>query len=59
MGGIAFKLNGHDAKAGASPAKCDLLAYILQRAGIKDVFKDTPPSADFTIWHRKLKKGVS
>lgn len=59
MGAVAFKLNGHDVKTGASPAKCDLMTYVLERAGIKDVFKDATPRNGFSIWHRRLKKGVS
>ena len=56
MGAIAFKLNGHDKKPAASAAKCGLASHILERASIKDVFKDTAVAADFTIWHRRLKK---
>jgi hypothetical protein len=56
MGAIAFNLNGHDKKPNASPAKCELSSYVLERAKIKDVFKSTAVSADFTIWHRRLKK---
>jgi hypothetical protein len=56
MGAIAFKLNGHDKKPNASKAKCELASYILESAKIKDVFKSTAVAADFTIWHRRLKK---
>ena len=59
IGGIAYRLNGHDKKEKASPAKSELSAYILERAKIADPFKDTVRVADFTIWHRKLRKGVS
>jgi hypothetical protein len=55
IGGLAYRLNGHDKKEKASPAKSDLASYILQRAKITDPFKDTARSADFTIWHRKLR----
>jgi hypothetical protein len=59
-GGLAYRLNGHDKKTGASPAKCDLSAHILERAKIVDPFKDTKRDATFSIWHRRLKKrGVS
>jgi hypothetical protein len=52
--GLAYRLNGHDKKE-TSPAKSELSAYILERAKIVDPFKDTARSADFTIWHRKLR----
>ncbi|SRR6266508_779293 len=55
VGGIAYRLNGHDKKPGASPAKCELSSYILDCAKIKDPFKDTARAADFTIWHRRLR----
>src|ERR1700730_1335582 len=47
-GSLAFKLNGHDKKPGASVAKCELATHILARAKVADVFKDTAVSADFT-----------
>ena len=56
IGGIAYRLNGHDMEPGASPAKSELSSYILDRAGVKDPFKDTAPADSFTIWHRRLKK---
>jgi len=56
VGGIAFKLNGHDKKKGASEAKREFAAYILARAKVADSFRDTAFSAGFTIWHRKLKR---
>jgi hypothetical protein len=55
IGGLAYRLNGHDKKKDASPAKSELSAYILERAKIADPFKDTARAADFTIWHRKLR----
>jgi Protein of unknown function (DUF3800) len=55
IGGLAYRLNGHDKKESASPAKSELSAYILERAKIVDPFEDTARSADFTIWHRKLR----
>jgi hypothetical protein len=54
-GSLAFKLNGHDKKQGASVAKCELATHILGRAKVADVFKDTAVSANFTIWHRRLR----
>lgn len=56
MGALAFKLNDHDKKPGASAAKCELADYILKKAGIADPFKDTATSGTFTIWHRRLRK---
>lgn len=55
IGAIAFKLNGHDKKEGASPAKCELADYIFERAKITDIFKSTAPAAEFTVWHRRLR----
>jgi len=55
IGGLAYRLNGHDKKENASAAKSDLSAHILERAQIADPFKDTARSADFTIWHRQLR----
>ncbi len=55
IGGLAYRLNGHDKKENASPAKSELSAHILERANIVDPFKDTARSADFTIWHRRLR----
>ncbi len=55
IGGVAYRLNGHDKKENASPAKSDLSAYILERAQITNPFKDTARCADFTIWHRQLR----
>jgi hypothetical protein len=54
VGGLAYRLNGRHEEVDASPAKCDLSSYILNSAGIKDVFKDTARAAGFTIWHRRL-----
>lgn len=55
IGALAYKLNGHDKLPGASPAKTELSAYILNRAGIADVTKDTAISGPFTLWHRQLR----
>jgi transposase len=53
-GAIAYRHNGHDLAANASPAKTDLSKYILRRAGIADVMRDTAIGGKFTVWHRKL-----
>jgi hypothetical protein len=58
-GALAFVLNGHDKAENASPSKIALSKYILDRAGIVDVRKDTVRAATFTVWHRRLKGGVS
>lgn len=55
LGGLAYRVNGHRAVAGASPAKCELSDHILQRAGIRDVMRDTAMRGKFTIWHRQLR----
>lgn len=54
-GALAWKLNGHENKPNASPAKTKLANHILERAKITDVFKDTSVAGKFTIWHRQLK----
>lgn len=56
IGAIAWNLNGHANRANASPAKEELSAYILKRAGIRDAKRDTARSGKFTIWHRQLRK---
>lgn len=55
LGGLAYRLNGHRHTATASPSKCELSDYILHRAGVSDVFRDTTRSGRFTIWHRQLR----
>jgi Protein of unknown function (DUF3800) len=55
VGGIAYRLNGHDKAPNASSAKSELSSYILGCAGIQDAFKDTARAADFSIWHRRLR----
>jgi Protein of unknown function (DUF3800) len=60
IGGIAYRLNGHDKALNAALAKDELSSYILRCAGVSDPFKDTAQAADFTIWHRRLRlKNVS
>lgn len=54
-GAIAYALNGHALVPGASPAKSALSAYVLESAGITDVFADTARRGKFTLWHRRLK----
>jgi Protein of unknown function (DUF3800) len=55
LGAIAFRLNGHRGRQGASPAKCELSDFVLARAGISDVIRDTAISGRFTLWHRRLR----
>ena len=55
LGAIAFNLNGHHHKDGASRAKIDLMRHVLHRAGIQDPDSDTSRTGKFTIWHRKLR----
>lgn len=54
-GAIAYHVNGHILKEGASPAKCDLARHILVRAGIRNPMIDTSIGGKFTIWHRQLR----
>lgn len=54
-GAIAYRQNGHHTLDGASPAKTELSAYILKRAGISNPSIDTDRRGKFTIWHRKLR----
>jgi hypothetical protein len=55
IGALAFRLNGHHLKKGASATKRELADHILARANIHDVFIDTAVAGKFTIWHRQLK----
>lgn len=57
IGAIAFRLNGHDRAPDASPAKLELSNYILERARVADVTRDTFVMGRFTIWHRQLRPG--
>lgn len=54
-GAVAFCVNKHGEKEGASPAKIKLANYILQQAGVADCLVDTSKTGKFTIWHRQLK----
>jgi hypothetical protein len=56
IGAIAFKLNGHGNVPGASVAKCEMCDYVLGKAGIRNVFKDTSVFGKFTVWHRQLRR---
>jgi hypothetical protein len=55
IGALAFRLNRHDQKPDASPAKLELSRHILNRARITDVSQDTAPKGKFTVWHRALR----
>ena len=57
-GALAYELNGHRKESDASPAKASFSDHIRYRAGIRDVFRDTPIWGKFTVWHRQL-RGVS
>ena len=54
LGGVAYQLNGHFDKPGASPPKRTLSKHITDLAGIHDVTIDTPMRGKFTLWHRRL-----
>ncbi len=55
IGALAYRLNRHHLKDGASPIKVQLSQHILDRANIRDVYRDTPVGGKFTIWHRRLR----
>lgn len=55
IGAVAFHLNGHRKVAGASPAKCWLSDYILDKARVLDPARDTAVKGKFTIWHRQMR----
>lgn len=55
IGALAYRLNNHHQKDGASEAKGELSEYILRRANIKDVNLDTSVAGKFTVWHRRLR----
>jgi hypothetical protein len=54
-GALAFLHNGHHVATNASPAKVELAAYILEKAGVSDPTRDTAIRRRFTIWHRVLR----
>lgn len=54
-GALAYRLNGHDGKPNASPAKTALSQHVLDRAGIGNVYQDTAKAGRFTVWHRVLR----
>lgn len=56
IGALAYRLNAHHLREGASPAKTELSQYVLSRASIRDVFRDTSVAGRFTVWHRRLRK---
>lgn len=56
IGAIAYKLNGHDKRPGASPAKISMADYVLAKAGVQNPFSDTKRFGKFTIWHRQLRQ---
>ena len=51
-------MNGHAKAKDASPAKIELSEYVLNRAGIADIAKGTARMGQFTVWPRRLRKGV-
>jgi hypothetical protein len=54
-GGLAFRINGHYDKIGASPSKKALCDHLLWCARLGTVTKDTTNSGKYTIWHRQLR----
>lgn len=56
-GAIGYELNNCHKKKDASIYKKEMMVYIMERAGLKTFWKNTPPYAhSFSIWHLKLKK---
>ena len=55
IGGLAYRLNRHAAKPGASQPKTELSEYIIERAKIRDLSRDTAIAGKFTVWHRRLR----
>lgn len=55
IGAMAYRLNQHHKKEGASLAKTEFSQYILERAKIQDIYRDTNVSGKFTVWHRRLR----
>lgn len=53
LGGIAYQLNGHIEKSGASAPKCALSKHITSLANISNIENDTSFSGKFTLWHRQ------
>jgi hypothetical protein len=54
LGGVAYHVNGHRQKGGASAAKCELSDFVLKMMGITDVSRDTAIRGRFTMWRRQL-----
>lgn len=54
IGALAYKLNGWREVASGNKTKKALCDYILQRAKIGDVFKNTPPRWPIGIFHRNF-----
>jgi Protein of unknown function (DUF3800) len=52
IGALAYRLNGHYQKPEANPAKKVLCDFILTKARITDVFRQTIFSRQLTFWHR-------
>ncbi|MCO5092030.1 DUF3800 domain-containing protein [Bosea sp. (in: a-proteobacteria)] len=55
LGSVAFHVNGHRQKEGASPHKSELSDHILRLARVRDAMRDTAMAGRFTIWHRQLR----
>ena len=57
LGAIGFQKNGYDLVAGSSAAKRNLMAYIVEQVGLKNLKDGTPISQKrFTIWNFKLRE---
>lgn len=58
IGALAYTLNSHQHAPSPNPAKVALAGYVLQRGGVRDIFKGTARSGRFTIWPRQLQRRV-
>jgi hypothetical protein len=57
LGAIGFQKNGYDLIAESSDAKRNLMAYIAEQAGLKNLKDGTAISQKrFTIWNFKLRE---
>ena len=56
LGSVAFQLNGHGSRLGASVSKIELAEYIRARVPYHSALLGTHRSGKFTIWERKLQK---
>jgi hypothetical protein len=57
LGAIGFQKNGYELIEGSNPAKQNLMTYIAEQAGLKNLKDGTPISQRrFTLWNFQLRK---